>query len=344
MAKDSEAVATAVEVATVATGEVATVATAVEARRVMQDVCCTVPSDAPCFRVEPQVAPVGVLSTEELKTVAALKDLILQERSGYTAAAGAEADAHMDEITLLRFAMARPGKSLAAALEMYRATMAWRAERQVNQLVHDLHPARLRSGGAGWRGAAILKHFYAGHAGVTRAGKPFFVERLGMADLGGFAREEGMLGLMLEAYIVYLESLFRTVRACSAATGSFVKATLVIDVSGAGLSMLTHLSALKEIATSIGPAYYPEAAGRVLLVNAPGVAAMIYRLLSPLLPKNTRDKVSLVSRAGTLPLLLEEIDAAELPDFLGGERQTQTGEYAVPRAERVPEGGPSREG
>lgn len=49
--------------------------------------------------------------------------------------------------------------------------------------------------------------------------------------------------------------------------------------------MLRHLKTLKDMATSVGPPFYPETTGKVLLVNAPRVAAVIFNILRPVLPK-----------------------------------------------------------
>ena len=51
------------------------------------------------------------------------------------------------------------------------------------------------------------------------------MERLGKADLAGYAREPAVLQLMLEAYAAHLETIFRTVTQISAAKGTLVKAS-----------------------------------------------------------------------------------------------------------------------
>lgn len=48
-----------------------------------------------------------------------------------------------------------------------------------------------------------MAHFYAGHGGVCRSGAPFFIERLGLADLAGYTREKGLLELMLQAFTAH---------------------------------------------------------------------------------------------------------------------------------------------
>lgn len=300
-------------------------------------------SDAP-LRVEPQFAPPGALPAEVEAAVGELRALLDRERGSFSEAAGIEADAHFDDLTLARFVLARP--RVDQACTMFRDTMAWRAAIGIGRLRVEMHPVRLRSaaggggppdGQLGVRAALVQRHFYAGFGGVTRDGAPFWVERLGQADLGGYAREPGYTGLMLDGYTSYLETLFRTVRACSAASGTLVKATLVVDVSGVSLSLLRHVSVIKLV-TAIGPPYFPECTRRVLLVNAPRVVAMIWSAVSHLLPKHTKSKVAIVSAAATAQTLADEIDLVELPTFLGGQRRIGEGRYALPRAEPVPVG------
>ena len=104
------------------------------------------------------------------------------------------------------------------------------------------------------------------------------------------------------------------------------------------MSVFKYLRTVKEIAISIGPPFYPETTYKCLLVNAPRVAASAWAALRVFLPRETAAKVSIVSAKDTAAHLLEEIDAEQLPVFLGGKRDTSRGPYATPRAEVVPAG------
>jgi hypothetical protein len=57
-------------------------------------------------------------------------------------------------------------------------------------------------------------------------------------------------------------------------------------------------------------------------------------LVSPLLPQRSRDKVSIWSSSQSLTAMLERVDRAELPVFLGGEQPEER--CLVARAEPVP--------
>ena len=71
-----------------------------------------------------------------------------------------------------------------------------------------------------------------------------------------------MLDVMLDAYVQYLESVFRVVRAASAASGTLVRAFIVVDCSGLSLSTIRNIGVIKKVA-SIGPVLCGEHALRV---------------------------------------------------------------------------------
>ena len=110
------------------------------------------------------------------------------------------------------------------------------------------------------------------------------------------------------------------------------RATSIVDATGVGLSHASHVRVIKAVA-KIGTSYYPEIMKRVLIVNAPFAAVMVWRAVSVFLPEQTRKKVGIFGKGAFEKQLLEEIDASELPEQLGG---TRTAKNAVPKAERVP--------
>ena len=285
--------------------------------RVMAD-----PQPTP-FRVEPHDAP--SLAEADQALVAGLRKLVAAERDAWTSDWSEEANAHCDDFTLLRFAQARPA-GLDQAMEMFGETMAWRAKVQTNRIFAELHPLAASSPDH----QLARSVFYAGYSGVARDGAPVFVERLGRCDLAGIGGDPAVLDVMIAAYIQHLETIFRLTRALSAAKGELVKAYMVIDASGVGLSTLRHISVVKLIA-KIGPAHFPETTRRVWVVNAPSVLALIWRAISPLLPPHTRAKVHILG-SDFAPAVAEHIDASQLPPFLGG---TADGRW-IPEAGKVP--------
>ena len=307
-------------------------------------VCSTAPLTAQPLTFEQKRAPEGSLTTEEAEAVAALRALLetalsspSEQREGvegttdeWTSSARSEAEAHMDDFTLLRFVKARP-TSVSDALEMFRDAMLWRSSHKINELFHELHAARTPETD---RQRDVRAYFYGGYGGIDRAGAPYFVLRVGQADYAGFAREPTLCELMVEADAVSMETIFRAVRAGSAATGQFVRARIIVDARNFALSSLLHVGLIKRI-MKIGPQVFPEGASKVLIVNAPRLFAAAWSTVAPFLPQRSRDKVEgILSESETLAALLERIAPEELPPFLGGARPLDN--VFVARAEQVP--------
>ena len=286
------------------------------------------PSCSP-LQCVPASAPAEALT--DVKAVQALRERAVAEMQGWGAEAAAEAAALCDDLTLERFLQARP-EGVDEALKMLQHSCEWRVARGTSRLFNELHPNAPESL---IRHRLARAHFYGGAGGSARDGTPYFVERLGAADLAGYSREPALLRLMLDAYVAHLELTFRTVRLHSAATGTLVKALMVIDASGLSISTLRHLSIIKE-AASLGPPNYPEGTKRVLVVNAPRFIAALWAVISPLLPARTRQKVSIISARHSTAALDELIAPEELPLFLGGRKPDA--ECAVAQAEPVPVG------
>ena len=215
------------------------------------------------------------LTDAESSAVRELRERLMSEMPHWQAAAQREAEAHLDDFTLIRFVVARK-PSLEDAFQMFKLTMHWRSadEYAIGKVFADHHPAHPDSSSSTLEVART--HFYAGFGGFTRDGAPFLVERLGRADLDGITREgDVVLGVMIDAYCAYLETALRLVRAESFARGKLVKALIIVDAAGVGLSTLRNISVIKKVA-SIGPQYYPEVTYKVLIVNAPLIASVVW--------------------------------------------------------------------
>ena len=223
-----------------------------------------------------------------------------------------------DDFLLLRFLVAREF-DVGAAADMMRARVRWAAEIDLEATVQEW------TGGPGGqpksaRARAAQQVFYAGVSGLTMSGAPLLVERLGHADLAGVNREgPELLQLVLKSYTVYLETAFRLLTAESQKQGRLVRTVCLTDTSGVTTSTLWNINVIRQVA-SIGPAYYPEMTEKVFLVQAPFLAAKCWGLISPLLPKRTRDKVRIVGKgsATTLKALEGSVAPEMIPRFIDG--------------------------
>lgn len=314
------------------------------------------PSNQP-LRVEPQQAPGAAIDEGARSTISKLRDMFQAEKASWTAAATCEAEALLDDFTLQRYLQARPD-GIPAALTMLRESCEWRAGDKTSAKFCELHPHSATSSSA--RHRAAREHFYGGLGGMTRDGTPYFVERLGQADLSGFAREPAVLELIMDACVArlrsnqpstvpgptacashlgsdvaHLECIFRTVRLCSAASGSLVKALIVVDAAGVSFSTLRHIGIVKA-AAKVASANYPEGSSRVLIINAPRMFGGAWSLIAPLLPAQTRAKIRILTARHTATALAELVEPHELPAFLGGIKPDS--ECLVGRAQAVPAG------
>lgn len=287
------------------------------------------PSGIP-LHCEPKHAPSGALPQQLADGVRALRATLESRLSGWSPAVQAEAEAQLDDLTLARWVAAFP-KGTDSAFEH---AMEWRVANNVGALYAELHPAARTREGRTPRQAAVQAYGYAGIGGLTRAGTPFMVERLGAADFAGYGRHgEAFAQLMRDGYVAHLELMTRAVRAAAAGSGTFAMGLVVVDTKGVGASILFHLAMVK-FAAKVGLANFPEGTDRVLVVNAPGIVARVFAAVSSILPQATRDKVQLVSEKDTRAALEALIEPAEIPSFLGGLRPESM--MGMPEAKPLP--------
>jgi len=293
-------------------------------------VCCTAPT-APVLAVQPK--PIAEDGERQQVETLRVKIERLMDTANLDAVTRRECVAHMDPLTLLRFVLARP--TLDGAASMFMTTMRWRAERNLGALYAELHPTHWGPGSGAKRELAEA-HFYGGLVGTTRAGCPLFVERMGRMDLEGVSKTPAAREAVVDAYTCYLEGIFRVVRAAASAEGRLVRGLLIVDLAGASWGMLRHV-ALLQAHSKIATENYPELYQPVLLVNAPGWIAVAWSLFTPLIPAETRKKISIVSAAETLKTIKQHVDLDQLPAHLGGTRPESAASKLppYPRAEKV---------
>lgn len=123
-------------------------------------------------------------------------------------------------------------------------------------------------------------------------------------------------------------------RAAASAEGSLVRGVLVVDLAGASWGMLRHVSMLQHH-SKIAVENYPELYQPVLLVNAPSWIAFAWSLFKPIIPAETRKKISIVSVAATLSALLQHAERDQIPQHLGGEARPGSSKHKLPPFPRV---------
>ena len=137
-----------------------------------------------------------------------------------------------------------------------------------------------------------------------------------------------------DAFVSHLEDILQAGRAASFQRKKLVRARLIIDGTGLGISTLAHLKLIKSI-TSMGKAYFPEVTASATIVNAPWFFAKIYSVVSPLLTEVMRRKVSILAENFDLGLEAHSgLRRSDLPEFLGGDVSNEQ----CPEPSRVPRG------
>ena len=219
---------------------------------------------------------------------------------------------HSDDYTLWRFWVAR-NKDIGRAKQMFEGTMEWRKAVGIDDL---WEAKRVR----GERNQADLC-IYSGLSGTSKDGGCVIVERLGRVDARGLSENRPVFEDFLESYSVFLERAFRQVRS----TKNKTRAVTIVDLEGLNRSHLKNLSIIKEIA-SIGPPNYPEVTSSVYMVRAPWIATLGWKLIKPLLPRETAAKVRILGSSGFYEDLKEAIPEENIPAFLGGKSTTVDGD------------------
>lgn len=298
----------------------ATPSTAESVHRALEPVLYTLPTEksAAPMHCEPKQAPSGALADKVMRDVKALRAAIEQRKGGWRNEVRAEAEAQLDDFSLARWVI---GQFPVPPQDAFEQAMKWRVEHQVAQLYREFHPLARQQPGASERQRCVHGHFYGGIGGVARDGTPYIIERMGKADFQGYCRQRNGTELMKQAYIAHLETLTRCVRATSAEQGRLAMGIVVIDTSGVGPSLVWSGGvAFVQFAAKMGLANFPEGTEEVFLVNAPGIVARLFGIISPLLPADTAKKVKIVSAANTRAALEHRIDRSQIPTFLGGDK------------------------
>merc|ERR1711939_33685 len=85
----------------------------------------------------------------------------------------------------------------------------------------------------------------------------------------------------------------------------------IYDAGGLSFSQL-HAGGLRLLARvlGLGAAHYPENLGKAFIINAPSVFAMGWRIIKPVLNKNTQAKIS-INAGGCREELLELFEGDE---------------------------------
>ncbi|KAM9844107.1 SEC14-like protein 1 [Aulostomus maculatus] len=220
---------------------------------------------------------------------------------------------------VLRFLSARDF-NFDKAKELLCQSLTWRKQHQVDFLLDS------------WERPHLLQEYYTGgwhHH--DRDGRPLYILRLGQMDTKGLLRALTEEVLLRQVLSINEEGL----RRCEENTRVFGRPisrwTCLVDLEGLNMRHLWRpgVKALLRI-IEVVEANYPETLGRLLILRAPRVFPVLWTLVSPLIHENTRKKFLVYAGNDYQGPggLVDYIDRAVIPDFLGGDGMCE-----------IPEGG-----
>jgi len=218
------------------------------------------------------------------------------------------------QVTLLRFIRAR--KTLDKSFAMFKEMLEWwRAYKPLEQ--RSLYMAEASS-----REVSIVKEYFpCGFHGKDKRGCPVYYGRYGRMDLEGIVSEAGMETMTRHAVSEVLamqESAVALARETGSAT-VYPSNVAIIDLEGMSWGrMYRALNSFGQIIKTQDD-NFPERLLTCVVVRAPRIFGMMYKLAAPLMSADTRAKIKIVGKSSDhMPHLLEHMDIDQIPAFLGG--------------------------
>ncbi|XP_048763244.2 retinal-binding protein-like [Ostrea edulis] len=211
-----------------------------------------------------------------------------------------------DDVYLRRWLKAR-SYDVDKAEQMYRASMAFREKMHVDTILQKYQQPEV-----------LQKYLTGGFCGHAKDGSPVRIEPYGRLDMKGIMCSVKKSDLE-KAKIQQCERTLRDWKAESKKRGYRVDGlTVVFDMAGVstkmlwrpGLKMYLHLVKVLED-------NYPEMMRYLLIINAPGIFPLLYKMCRPLISEDMKKKIHVIG-GDYKEYLLKYIDATNLPVCYGG--------------------------
>ncbi|XP_063238231.1 SEC14-like protein 2 [Bacillus rossius redtenbacheri] len=228
---------------------------------------------------------------------------------------------HHDDQYLLRWLRARKFNAEAAE-KMLRDSMKWREKWDVDNLVN-------------WEPPEVIKKYYpSGLAGYDKDGSPVVVIPFAGIDMWGMLHSAGkadFIRMTIKMIERYLEIARRQAKEHGAGAS---KVSAIIDMENFNLRQYAWRPAGETVLSLIQmyEANYPEVLKTCFIINAPKIFAIAFSVVKNFLNDYTISKIQIYKNDPRKyqPVLLEVIDAAQLPKCFGGEMTDPDGNPACP--------------
>lgn len=250
---------------------------------------------------------------KELEGVEALRALL--KEAGL--APGDEHEASLfTKVTLLRFLRARP--TLDKSFAMFKEMLEWwRTYKPIEQSVRfkaELDTPEVQ---------IVNEYWPCGPHGHDRRGCPIYYGRYGIMDLESIVATAGHETLLRRVMADQFEMAKGNAAAARMSGRAYATNVCVIDMEGLSWGRAYRaLPAFGQLMKVLDN-NFPERLQTCLVVRAPRVFSMLYKLASPLMSADTRAKIQILGRGvNPLPHLMEHADIDQIPSFLGGKSDT----------------------
>ena len=214
----------------------------------------------------------------------------------------------------LRFLLAG-GNDPDEGWRRYRATLEWRHEQGINDILREPCP----------HFHLIQQHYWHHFHGTGHHGEPIFYERPGQTNLAALRQGGVNLRELLRYYMQITEFQWQYLNRDDHASSIYV-----VDLRG--IRFADFVGDAREFvltAARSSAQHYPERGGKVLLIHVPGWFQLIWRAIRPMVSESTLHKIHLLrGEAEIKQTLLEFIPLEHIPSEYGGTSPIPLGESA----------------
>ncbi|OZJ04159.1 hypothetical protein BZG36_03111 [Bifiguratus adelaidae] len=262
---------------------------------------------------------------------------------------------NVDIDTAQRYLIARSW-DVPAAINQYTKTLQWRAQNRIDDIPvatpdnglpalyairgYSSLPDQNLEAAPGVAENVLRIATYMGGSGLhkfDRDGCPVYIERLGLHDVKGLAKNCTMEEV-LTYHLACNEFLHRIIlkEASERAGHKISRESVIFDCTGMGWHQF-HMPGLQFLRgiLDIDQSYYPETMNNLYLINTPSAFVMVWKIVKAWMDPGLIAKVHILG-SDYQPILRDKIGAENLPTFLGGECQCQAPGGCLPNNREHP--------
>lgn len=210
---------------------------------------------------------------------------------------------------LVRFLRARK-LDINKTFEMFTNFLKWRVDNKIDEIKNfDLPELK------------EIKLFYPhGLHKVDKQGRPIYIEVLGELKVDEMFKITSPERLLMYQAREYEKAIDKIFPACSKNVGKYIQQTFaIVDLKKMTSSLLSKkFYGFLKLTSHNSQNYYPEMLGQMIVVNAGLLFKAAWSVCKAFVDEKTRKKVTTVG-SDYKKKLLEHVDPANLPAFLGGE-------------------------